>query len=150
MNQLPRHFRGYNSDLFYSWKAATKPEEKMEGKAPNTILPTEIWHLIINNLDRKGLARTSMTCSTFRNIIETDEILRKKVHLPSFDPSSSRNVQLRGLNRNEAALEENADIVPYSYPRWHKRIAYVVPTGNFPEIVHFRVTNPGNLPLIFI
>ncbi|WP_353681636.1 F-box protein [Enterobacter sp. 56-7] len=30
-----------------------------------------MWHLIINNLDRKGLARASMTCSTFRNIVET-------------------------------------------------------------------------------
>ena len=33
----------------------------------------------------------------------------------------------------------------FSYPRWDKRVAYVVPTGNCPEIVHFRVTNPGNL-----
>ena len=118
--------------------------KKMEEKAPNAILPTEIWHLIINNLERKGLARASMTCSTFRNIIENDEILRKKVHLPSFDSITSRNVQLRGLNHNEAVLEENAETDPYSYPRWFKQIVYVVPTGNFPEIVHFRVTNPGN------
>jgi len=118
--------------------------KKMEEKAPNAILPTEIWHLIINNLERKGLARASMTCSTFRNIIETDEVLRKKLHLPSFDPNSSRNVQLSGLNHNEAALEENTETDPYSYPSWNERIAYVVPTGNSPEIVHFRVTNPGN------
>jgi len=78
-------------------------------------------------------------------MVETDEILRRKVHLPTFDPISSRNVQLSGLKKNEAALEENTPQIPFSsYPRWNKRIAYVVPTGNSPEIIHLRLTNPGN------
>jgi len=116
----------------------------MEGKAPNGILPPEIWHLVINNLERKGLARVSMTCSTFRNIVENDEILRKKVHLPRFDPISSRDVRLSDLNHNEAELASGERQSPFfTFPSWDKQIAYVVPTGNDPEIVHFRVTNPG-------
>jgi len=75
--------------------------------------------------------------------VENDEILRKKVHLPSFDPSASRNVQLTGLKSNETVLDENTKHLP-SFPRWFRHIAYLEPIGSNPEIVHFRVTNPGN------
>lgn len=159
-----------SESIFFSSNTTFVGRSMEKGElSPSDCFPNEIWELIFVWLDRvgleslsllsrflpqlmktyfkrstqKSLGRLTLTCTTFKHIIDGSQKLHYTLHMLWFDTEHSRQISLLSGGDNRHAALSRRLRSEYGYPGWKNQVAFVADAGQVPRFVHFLVTSPG-------